>query len=63
MPPKTDQVIEYPPCVEVKGAAMAIITISSELGTGGPEIGATLAKRLGYRYLDREVIAEAKRLI
>ncbi len=38
---------------------MAIVTISSELGASGPEIGATLAKRLGYRYLDREVIAEA----
>jgi cytidylate kinase len=41
------------------GAAMAIVTISSELGAGGAEIGAALAKRLGYRYLDREVLAEA----
>lgn len=38
---------------------MAIVTISSGVGAGGPEIGAVLAKRLGYRYLDREVIAEA----
>ena len=38
---------------------MAIVTISSELGAGGPEIGAALAKRLQYRYLEREVIAEA----
>jgi cytidylate kinase len=38
---------------------MAIVTISSELGAGGPEIGAALAKHLEYRYLDREVIAEA----
>ena len=32
---------------------MAIVTISSELGAGGPEIGAALAKRLEYRYLER----------
>src|SRR2546428_13530397 len=38
---------------------MAIVTISSELGAGGSEIGAALAKHLEYRYLDREVIAEA----
>jgi cytidylate kinase len=38
---------------------MAIVTISSELGAGGPEIGAALAKQLEYRYLEREVIAEA----
>jgi len=38
---------------------MAIVTISSELGAGGSEIGVALAKHLAYRYLDREVIAEA----
>ena len=38
---------------------MAIVTISSELGAGGSEIGAALAKQLEYQYLDREVIAEA----
>ena len=38
---------------------MAIVTISSELGAGGPEIGSTLAERVGYQYRDREVIAEA----
>ena len=38
---------------------MAIVTISSELGAGGSEIGAALAKQLEYRYLDREVIAGA----
>ena len=41
------------------GGAMAIVTISSELGAGGSEIGAALAKQLEYRYLDREVIAGA----
>src|SRR5881628_3176238 len=38
---------------------MAIVTISSELGAGGSEIGAALAKQLEYPYLDREVIAGA----
>lgn len=38
---------------------MAIVTISSELGAGGPEIGMTLAKQAGYRYVDREIISDA----
>ncbi len=40
---------------------MAIITISHQMGTGGPEIGMTLAKRLGYRYVDQELISDAAR--
>jgi cytidylate kinase len=40
---------------------MAIITISHEMGTGGPEIGMALAKRLGYRYVDQELISDAAR--
>ncbi len=40
---------------------MAVVTISSEIGSGGPEIGNALAKRMGYRYADREVITEAAR--
>lgn len=40
---------------------MAVVTISSEIGSGGPEIGSGLAKRMGYRYIDREVILEAAR--
>lgn len=38
---------------------MAIITISHEMGSGGVEIGAAVAERLGYRYVDTELIAEA----
>ena len=38
---------------------MAIVTISSELGSGGPEIGMAVARAVGYRFIDREVIAEA----
>src|ERR1700758_2215656 len=38
---------------------MAIVTISHEMGAGGPEIGAALAQRLGYRCVDQELISEA----
>lgn len=37
---------------------MAIIAISHELGSGGPEIGQALAERLGYRYVGAELISE-----
>jgi cytidylate kinase len=40
---------------------MAIITISPEMGSGGPEIGMALAQRLGYHYGDQELIADAVR--
>ena len=38
---------------------MAIVTISHEIGAGGPEIGQQLAERLGYRYVDQELISNA----
>ena len=38
---------------------MAIVTVSFEMGAGGPEIGSTLAGRLGYRHVDHELISEA----
>jgi hypothetical protein len=31
---------------------MAIVTLSHEIGAGGPEIGQQLAERLGCRYVD-----------
>lgn len=40
---------------------MAIVTISYEMGTAGPEIGVTLARRLNFRYVDHELISEAAR--
>jgi cytidylate kinase len=40
---------------------MAIVTISHEMGAGGPEIGSALGQRLGYRYVDQELISEAAR--
>ena len=38
---------------------MAIIVISHEMGAGGPEIGQLLAQRLGYKYVDQELISDA----
>jgi cytidylate kinase len=40
---------------------MAIITISHEIGGGGPEIGQGLAERLGYRLVGQELIADVAR--
>ena len=40
---------------------MAVITISYEMGSGGPEIGIALGQRLGYRYIDHELILDAVR--
>jgi hypothetical protein len=34
--------------------AMAILTISQEMGSGGAEIGLSVATRLGYTYVDNE---------
>jgi cytidylate kinase len=38
---------------------MAIITISHQMGAGGSEIGMAVAQRLGYRYVDQELIQDA----
>lgn len=35
------------------------ITISRQMGSGGAYIGQQLAKRLGFRYVDREIITKA----
>lgn len=40
---------------------MPIITISHELGAGGPEIGQMVAERLGYRYVEQDLISDAAR--
>src|SRR6266508_405085 len=37
---------------------MSIVTISHEIGSGGPEIGQQLAERLGYKHVDQELISE-----
>ena len=38
---------------------MTLITINGQVGSGGPEIGADVAKRLHLDYIDRLIIAEA----
>jgi cytidylate kinase len=40
---------------------MAIIVISTQMGAGGPEVGMALAQRLGYRYVDQELLQDAVR--
>jgi cytidylate kinase len=38
---------------------MAIVTISHEMGSGGSVIGAMLAERLEYRFVDQDMISQA----
>ena len=40
---------------------MSIVTISHEMGAGGPEIGQQVAERLGYKYVDHELISDTAR--
>ena len=40
---------------------MGIVTISHEMGAGGSVIGAALAERLEYRYVDQDMISRAAR--
>ena len=35
-----------------------VITISRQFGTGGHEIGAELARRLGVKLLDKQILNE-----
>ena len=40
---------------------MVTITISRQMGSGGSYIGRLVARRLGFRYLDKEILYEAAR--
>src|SRR5438477_11534712 len=40
---------------------MAIIVISHQMGAGSPEIGTALTQRLGYRYVNQELLLDAAR--
>jgi cytidylate kinase len=42
---------------------MAIVTISGNRGSGALEIGRLAAQRLGYDYVDREILTEAARAL
>src|SRR5712691_11021725 len=40
---------------------MAILVFSHQMGAGGPEIGMALGQRLGYRYVNQELLLDAAR--
>lgn len=40
-----------------------IVAISRQFGSGGARIGRAVAQRLGFRYADREILAEAARML
>ncbi len=40
---------------------MATVTVSHEIGSGGTEMAAAVADRLGYRYVDQDMISQAAR--
>src|SRR5260370_36879319 len=40
---------------------VAMLVISHQMGAGGPEIGMALGQRLGYRYVNQELLLDAAR--
>ncbi len=40
-------------------APARVVAISRELGAGGERVGALVAERLGYRYVDEDIVAQA----
>jgi cytidylate kinase len=40
---------------------MAVVTISHQMGAGGPEIGMKLGQKTGYRYVDQELVLDVVR--
>ncbi|HSE93132.1 MAG TPA: cytidylate kinase family protein [Methylomirabilota bacterium] len=40
---------------------MAIVTISHQMGSSGPDVGMAVGQRLGYRYVDQELLQDAVR--
>jgi cytidylate kinase len=47
--------------VTMKGTENTTITISRQMGSGGSYIGYLLARELGYKYVDREILRQAAR--
>lgn len=41
----------------------AVVAISRQFGSGGARIGLDVAQRLGFKYADREILAEAARAL
>ncbi len=44
-------------------ASTVVLAISRQIGAGGSYIGQAVAHRLGLKYIDREILAEATRLL
>jgi len=42
---------------------MPVVTINGQIGSGGPEVAAEVARRLGFDYVDRLILAEAAKLL
>src|SRR5215475_12537794 len=40
---------------------MAIVTISHQMGSSGPDVGMAVGQRLGYHYVDQELLQDAVR--
>ena len=40
-----------------------IVAVSRQLGSGGSYVGQLVAGRLGLRYVDREILSEASKLL
>ena len=40
---------------------MAVVTISHQMGAGGSEIGMKLGQKMGYRYVDQELVLDVAR--
>ena len=40
---------------------MAIIVVSTQMGAGGPEIGMKLGQKMGFRYVDQELVLDVAR--
>ena len=46
---------------EVRHATTVVITISRQLGSGGSFVAQQVAKRLGYAYIDRQILEQASK--
>jgi cytidylate kinase len=45
----------------MRTSATVVVTIARQLGSGGSFLGQQLARRLDYKYMDREILREAAR--
>ena len=47
----------------VSSSSTIVVAIGRQIGSGGTELGERLARRLGFAYVDRQVIQEAARCL